>query len=504
LVTELIGELKERLAEIQDLRAAAAVLAWDQATYMPPGGAASRGHQMATLGKLAQERATSPELGTLLEELKGIESDLDYDSDEAGLIRIGWRDFERSVKVPPSFLARFYEHSAHSFDEWTRARPANDFSRMRSDLERTLDLSREFGEFFPEREHLADPLIQESDYGMTVSQVQEIFQKLRAGLIPIVESITSMPALDRGPVLGKFDESDQLTFGRQVARAFGYDFDRGRQDKTHHPFMTRFSIGDVRITTRARADDLTEALFSTLHETGHALYEQGIDPQLERTPLARGTSSGMHESQSRLWENIVGRSQPFWEHYYPILQSTFPDQLSKVRMDDFYRAINSVQRSLIRTDADEVTYNLHVMIRFDLELQLLEGDLEVRHLPQSWNHRYESDLGLAPPDDRDGVLQDVHWYAGFIGGAFQGYTLGNIMAAQIFEVAIEADPGIPDGVSRGSFSGLHNWLQTNLYRHGRKFTANELLDQISGGPLTVEPYLNYLKTKFGSLFDVEL
>lgn len=503
-MTPLLDELKARLAEIQDLRAAAAVLAWDQATYMPSEGAASRSHQLATLAKETQERATAPALGELLSQLEPIEAELDYASNEASLIRVARRDFERALRVPPSFLARFSRYSAQSYDAWTQARPANDFQRMQGHLERTLDMSREFAEFFPEREHLADPLIEESDYGMDVAQVQAIFAELREGLIPIVEAISSRPALDRDPVLGSFRETDQLAFGKEVAADFGYDFERGRQDKTHHPFMTRFSIDDVRITTRAKEDDLTEALFSTLHEAGHALYEQGVDPDLERSPLARGTSSGMHESQSRLWENLVGRSLPFWRHYYPKLQSHFPVQLAEVELDDFYAAVNSVQRSLIRTDADEVTYNLHVMIRFDLELQLLDGDLEVRHLPQAWNDRYHSELGISPPDDRDGVLQDVHWYAGYVGGAFQGYTLGNVMAAQLFEAALEAEPGIAEDIEKGSFSTLHNWLKTNIYRHGRKFTANELLERISNGPLTVSPYLNYLKAKFGPLFDVEL
>lgn len=264
--------------------------------------------------------------------------------------------------------------------------------------------------------------------------------------------------------------------------------------------MTKFSLGDVRITTRVKETDLSEALFSTLHEAGHAMYEQGIRFDLEGTPLAGGTSAGVHESQSRLWENLVGRSRPFWQHYYPQLQAQFSNQLGAVSLDEFYGAINKVQRSLIRTDADEVTYNLHVMIRFDLELALLEGSLAIKDLPEAWHGRYQSDLGLRAPDNRDGVLQDVHWYAGTIGGSFQGYTLGNIMSALFYDQAIQQHPAIPDEIGQGQFATLHNWLRDNIYQHGSKFTANELIERVTGGPLTITPYINYLKQKFGELY----
>ncbi|MFQ5343848.1 MAG: carboxypeptidase M32, partial [Anaerolineae bacterium] len=261
-------------------------------------------------------------------------------------------------------------------------------------------------------------------------------------------------------------------------------------------FMTKFSLGDVRITTRVKENDLSEALFSTMHEAGHALYEQGIRMDLEGTPLADGTSSGVHESQSRLWENLVGRSRGFWEFWYPKLQATFPDQLGAVSLDTFYRAINKVQRSLIRTDADEVTYNLHVTLRFDLELALLEGRLAVRDLPEAWRERYKADLGITPRDDRDGVLQDVHWYSFVVGGGFQGYTLGNILSAQFFEAAQKAHPEIASEIQHGEFSTLRNWLRQNIYQHGRKFMPSELVERVTGGPLSIDPYLRYLREKY--------
>jgi carboxypeptidase Taq len=499
-VEDKLKELKARLAEINDLQSAAAVLVWDQNTYMPPGGAPARGRQTATLQRLAHERSTEPALGKLLDKLQPYAENLPYDSDEAGLIRVARRDYERAVKVPSSFVAQFSEHSSASFQAWTEARPANDFARMRPYLEQTLDLSRQFANYFPGYEHIADPLIDNSDYGMKASTIRAIFAELREQLVPIVKAIAAQPPVEAACLHQVFPEEQQWAFGLEVIKCFGYDFERGRQDRAPHPFTTGFSIGDVRITTRVKENDLTEALFGTLHEAGHAMYEQGVSAAFEGTPLASGTSSGVHESQSRLWENIVGRSRTFWHFFYPRLQKVFPDQLGDVTLETFYRAINKVERSLIRTDADEVTYNLHVLLRFDFELKLLEGELSVRDLPEAWHDRFEADLSIVPPDDRDGVMQDVHWYAGSIGGSFQGYTLGNILSAQLFETALQAHPEITSQTEAGEFGVLHGWLKENIYQHGRKFTAPELIERVTGGALSIEPYMRYLRTKYGELY----
>src|SRR3990170_554469 len=495
-----LRELKIRLAEVNDLSSAAAVLGWDQATYMPSGGAKARGRQMATLEGLAQQKFTDPMIGKLLDELEKNAKDLPYDSDEAALIRKTRRDYDRQVKVPPAWVAKFSAHSAQSYQAWTRARPANDFKSVQDNLKKTLDLSREYADFFPGYDHIADPLIDVPDPGMKAADIRRIFSELREQLVPIVKAITSQAEADDSPLRKGYPEEEQLEFGIAVARDFGLDLNRSRQDKTHHPFCTTFSIGDVRITTRVKENLLDDALFSTLHETGHALYELGVNPELEATPLIGGTSSGVHESQSRTWENIVGRSRGFWEHYYPKLQQKFPKQLKDVSLDAFYRAINKVSRSLIRTDADEVTYNLHVMIRFELEMQMLEGKLEIKDLPEAWHNRYQEDLGVHAPSDVDGVLQDVHWYGGRIGGMFQGYTLGNIISALFYEAALKAHPEIPAEISKGNFDTLHNWLKENLYWHGSKFTPNELIQRITGGPLRIEPYIAYLRTKYGELY----
>lgn len=497
-----VSELKARLYEIYDLEMAASLLGWDQTTYMPSGGAPARGRQLATLGRIAHEKQIDPALGRLIDELRSYEESLDPDAPDAALIRVARRDFERSSRIPAEFTAELYQHVAASYDAWSRARPANDFAAVEPFLERTLELSRRVADYFPGYQHIADPLIDMADYGMRATTVRKVFAELRRGLTPLVERITSQTPADDSCLRQFYPEARQIDFGIEVIKALGYDFERGRQDKTLHPFMTKFSLGDVRITTRVNEHELGDGLFSTIHESGHAMYEQGINLAFEGTPLAAGTSAGVHESQSRLWENLVGRSRPFWEYFYPKLRAVFPDQLGTVPLDTFYRAINKVQRSLIRVDADEVTYNLHVILRFDLELALLEGTLAIRDLPEAWRERYRSDLGIAPPDDRDGVLQDVHWYGGLIGGAFQGYTLGNIMSAQLYDAALRAHPDIPQQVGRGEFSMLHSWMREHVYRHGRALDADDLLRRATGGGLDVGPYLAYLQRKYGELYDI--
>jgi carboxypeptidase Taq len=502
LMENLLTDLKNHLHEARDLEMAAWVLNWDQATYMPPGGAEARARQIATLWRLRQEKLIDPAVGRLLEQLRPYEDSLPYDSDEAGLIRITRLDYERLVKVPPEFTARYYNHRAETYEVWKAARAQNDFSHVQTHLEKTLDLSRELANFFPGYEHIADPLIDEYDRGMNARTVSELFSALREQLAPIVQVIGAKPQEDDRILHQHFPESGQLAFSAEVVRRLGYDFNRGRIDKTAHPFMIRFSLGDIRITTRVREDFLGENLFSTIHESGHGIYEQGINRAFEGTPLAEGTTSGVHESQSRLWENQVGRSRGFWKFFYPRLQEFFPAQLGQTGVDDFYRAINRVEPTPIRVDADEVTYNLHVMLRFDLELALLEGKLAVKDLPEAWNDRFHHDFGFYPPNDREGVLQDVHWFDGHIGGQFQGYTLGNLLAAQLFEAALQEHPQILGDIERGEFSRLLGWLRENIHRHGRKFSIQEVVQRVTGGPIQIGPFIRYLRNKYGELYDL--
>jgi carboxypeptidase Taq len=499
---EKLNELRTRLREIDDLNSAADVLAWDQWTYMPRRGAEARGRQSATLARLAHERLTDPAIGRLIDQLQPWAESKGYDSDEAALLRVTRREYERWTRVPSEFVARLIEQQSLGYAAWSEARPRNDFKAVRPYLEKTLELSREFSSYFPGREHVADALIDLADYGIKASELRDLFGRLRAALQPTVRAILVQLPADDSCLHLTYPRAGQEAFFLDVIRAFGFDFERGRQDVSPHPFTMRFSVNDVRITVRYKENDLGEAMFSAFHEAGHALYELGSNPTYEATPLAGGCSSGVHESQSRLWENLVGRSRGFWMHYYPKLQAIFPDQLRSVSLDSFYRAANRVQSSLIRTDADEVTYNLHVMIRFDLELDLLEGKLAVRDLPEAWNARYQADLGIRPPDDRDGVMQDVHWYGGMVGGSFQGYTLGNILNAQFYEAALAERPGIPDEIQHGRFDTLHAWLKDNIYHLASKYTAPELVQRVTGGPMRIEPYIDYLRRKYGELYEL--
>jgi carboxypeptidase Taq len=495
-------QLKSLLTEIEDLHAAAALLYWDQTIYMPPKGIEARGRQSATLDRIAHEKFTDGTIADLLDDLTTYERDSPYDSDEASLIRLTRRNCDLASKVPTEFEVRLSLLQTECYQNWATARQDNNFGLVRPTLERMLDMSREYSSFFPDARHIADPHITGSDYGMSAISIQAVFAELRSQLVPVVEAITSQPPVDNSCLHQHYPEAEQLAFCHSILKQMGYDLERGRQDKTLHPFMTKFSIDDVRITTRVYESDLSQGLFSTIHEMGHAFYELGNAPEFEGTPLSGGVSSGVHESQSRLWENLVGRSRPFWEYFYPQLQAHFPNQLGTVTLETFYRAINRVDRSLIRTDADEITYNLHVMIRFDLELDLLEGKLAVKDLPAAWNDRYLSDLGVTPTSDSNGVLQDVHWYTGKIGGMFQGYTLGNLMSAQFFNAAVTAYPEISDQIETGNFTVLHDWLQANIYRHGRKFTAAETIERVTGSTLSTRPLMDYVHHKYGSLYEL--
>jgi len=497
-----LEDLKQRLKEVDDLERASAVLYWDMSTYMPPGGSAGRGQMLSTLSQVAHEKFTSAEIGKLLDTLQSYGEALPHDHDDAALLRVTRRNYDRRIKLPARFVGEVTEHVSHVYQLWTTARPANDWAKVRDPLKKTLELSRRGAEYFAPYDHIADPMIDMSDYGMKTADIRRVFGELHEELVPLVKAITAQQPADDSALHRFFPEAAQIAFGEAVIRDMGYDFERGRQDKTAHPFMIRFNSGDIRILTRVDEHYFNDAFFSTVHEAGHAMYEQGINPAYDGTPLAEGTSAGVHESQSRTWENIVARSREFWQHYFPRLQQMFPDALGDVTMDTFHRAVNKVVPSLIRVDADEVTYNLHVMIRFDLEVALLEGALEIDDLPRAWDERYTHDLGITPPDYQHGVMQDVHWFSGTFGGAFQGYTLGNLLSAQFYEAALKAHPTIPAEIARGHFGTLHSWLKDNIYQYGSKLTAPELIQRVTGGGVEVAPLMRYLRTRFGELYSL--
>jgi len=499
---ETLAELRRQLAEINNVDGALSLLDWDQATYMPRGGGPARARQLGSLGRIVHGLRTSPALADLLARLRPLEERLPPDAPEAALVREARRDFERASRVPTDLAAAFREHGAATFSAWMVARPANDFASMRPYLERTLELSRRYADLFPEHVHPIDALMEEHDRGTTLALVRSIFEPLKPELVALRRAIAARPAPDDSFLYRDYPAAAQLDFVREIVSTLGYDFERGRLDLTHHPFMTKTSLGDVRITTRVDERNVERALFSSIHECGHALYEQGIALDFEATPLAHGTSAAVHESQSRLWENLVGRSRPFWRHFFSSLAARFPEALGGVDAEAFYRAINKVEPSLVRVEADEVTYNLHVMIRFDLEVALLEGRLAIADLPDAWNARYRDDLGVEPPDDRLGVLQDVHWYSASIGGYFQSYTLGNVMSAQLFDAACAARPEIVPELESARFDALLGWLRENVHRHGAAVPPLELIERTTGKRLGIESFVRYLRTKFGDLYGV--
>jgi len=494
-----IENLKKLVGEVYDLNAASSVLAWDQQVLMPPGGAEGRAAQLATLSSLAHTKFTSNELGEALDAAQGETDKLDADSDEARLVSVVRREYEKQRKVTAEWVAEYSRATSLAHQTWQKAKAESDFGSFAPKLKEIFQLRRDYADFFKPYDHVYDPLLDDFEPGMKAADVQAIFDDLRTHQVALVQAIADAGPPDDSMLHLHYPEADQWAFGEEVVRQFGYDFDRGRQDKSAHPFTTSFGIDDVRITTRFLEDYLPSALFATLHEAGHAMYEQGVKPELARTPLADGSSLAIHESQSRLWENLVGRSWPFWVRFYGRLQEVFPSQLGQVSLDDFYHAVNKVEPSLIRVEADEATYNLHIMLRFELEKALMEDNLPVDDLPTIWNDKMQEYLGITPPDDAKGVLQDVHWSAGLV-GYFPTYALGNLVACQWWELIGDAIPDLEKQIEAGQFDELLAWLRTNIHQHGRKFKPTELIERITGEGLSAEPYLRYLRTKFGEIY----
>jgi len=492
--------LRDRLGTVSDLSSAANVLSWDQETYMPDGATAARAQQLATLRRLAHELFTAEETAVLLDRLSGTAGQSDDTTPEGALVRVTRRDFERERRIPSNLVAALAQESALAQQAWKKARHSNAHGSFASHLERLLDLTVQKAEAIGFDEHPYDALLDEYEPGMRTREVKAVFGDLRERLVPLVSQIAEGSQVDDGFLHRPYERSTQWEFGLAVLRDVGYDFERGRQDVSAHPFTTSFAISDVRITTRLDENFFPAGFFASLHEAGHALYEQGIDPEFDRTPLADGTSLGIHESQSRLWENMVGRSRPFWDHYFPRLRTVFPDALSDVDVEDFYRALNRVEPSLIRVEADEVTYNLHIMLRFEIELLLIEGGVSVPELPDVWNAKMEECMGLLPDSDAHGVLQDVHWsFAAF--GYFPTYTLGNLMSAQLFNQAQHDVPNLTAQIAGGRFEELLRWLRRNVHRHGRARSAHEIMESTTGSTLSAEPWLAYVREKWGEIYD---
>jgi carboxypeptidase Taq len=495
-------ELKTRLAEIHDLNKVGWVLGWDQQTMMPPKGGAVRAEQMATLQRVAHEKFTAPEIDRLLEDLRPYEESLPYDSDEASLIRVARRDHEKEIKVPGDLRAEMTRTAILSRQAWVEARKKSDFALFLPHLQKNVALKHQYVECFDDADHIYDILLDDYEPRMKTAEVKAVFDELKKDLVPLIAAIAGRAvAVSDACLHGRFPVEQQRAFCISLLERFGFNPDAWRLDPTVHPFASNSATTDIRITTRYYEDFINPALFGSMHECGHGLYENGVSPSLERTPLCRGASLGLHESQSRMWENLVGRSRPFWKFFFPQLQAAFPAQFKGVDAETFYRAINKVQPSLIRVEADEATYGLHIILRFELEQEIMEGKLALKDLPEAWNARMKAYLGVDVPNDAQGVLQDIHWSGGMI-GYFPTYQLGNIIACQIWEKALKAMPDLYDQFERGEFMALREWLRENLHKHGRKFTPKETLEKVVGGPINVGPYVRYLKSKLGEIYGI--
>jgi carboxypeptidase Taq len=479
-----MDELMARLAEVADLERTGMLLAWDQEVCMPPAAAPTHGELRATIGRLAHERFIDDRVGALLEAAQP------QDDVQRDLVRVARRDFDKAHRVPSDLVAEIARAGSAARTAWLEARERNDFRVFAPALERNLELRRELSACFPEAEHPYDPLLDDFEPGMRTADARAALEQLRDGLVPLV---ASAPEVDASLVFGDFPEDRQRALVQTVLRTLGVDDEAWRLDVAVHPFAAAVAPDDVRLTTRFHDDDL-ESLFSCIHEFGHGLYEHQVDPALGRGPLAGGASSAWHESQSRLWENMVARSPGFWRWCFPHVQAAFPERFRDRTWQDLHRAVNAVRPTLIRVSADEVTYSLHIILRFELELALIEGDLAVDDLPAAWNERMRSYLGLDVPDDLRGVLQDVHWSEGLF-GYFPTYALGNVIAGQLWARIGEELGDLDETFAAGDFAALRAWLGEHVHRHGRRLLPAELLEQTVGGPLDPAPYLRYLDAK---------
>ena len=489
--------LKTRLAEVSDLRRAGALLHWDQQVMMPRAAAPGRAEQLATLDRKAHELFVSPETGRLLESARATVDSLDPESDDASLVRVTSLDYEKASRVPSELRAEMTRAASQGFQAWHDAKSASDFERFLPALERNVELKHRYVECFDPVGEPYDILLDDFERGMTTAEVREIFADLKAELVPLIRDIADRDDPSLAEVLeGDFDVDVQRALCHEIVDAFGFREASWRLDPTAHPFASGGGVDDIRITTFYHPTNL-DSIFATMHEYGHGLYEHQVDRALERTPLGSGVSLGLHESQSRMWENLVGRSLPFWRGFYGRVQDHFPAQLGSVELERWFAAVNRVHPSLIRIHADEVTYNMHVILRFELEQEIVNQRIALRDLPEAWNARMEEYLGIEVPSDAEGVLQDVHWSGGAI-GYFSTYSLGNVMSLQIWERVLEELPDLQDSLERGEFGDLREWLRDKLHRHGRKFTPKEALARIVGGPIDAGPYLRYLKEKHGA------
>ncbi|CAN5155261.1 carboxypeptidase M32 [soil metagenome] len=487
--------LRERLSEISDLGRMLFLAAWDQRVNMPTLGGPARAEAMATLGRIAHEKFVDGEIGTLLERLSPYEESLEHDSDDASLIRVTRRDWEKARRVPTDLRTEMLLAGAQGHQVWVDARKNNDFAAFLPTLERNLDLRKRYAECFEWDDSPYTPLLDDFEPLMKTTEVAEVFDTIRPVL---AELVRDAPRVDASFLDVPYAPELQRTFAERVLATVGFENGSWRLDPTVHPFCISFSTRDVRLTTRYQPTGL-DSFWSTMHEAGHGLYAHGIGASLERTPLANAPSLGLNESQSRTWENLVARSRPFWSYWYEPLQETFPEQLGSIDFDAFMAAVNRAEPGLLRVEADETTYSLHIILRFNIERRLIEETLAPKDLPEAWSEAMRDLLGVDVPDDARGVLQDVHWSSGGI-GYFPTYALGNVISLQIWSVVQEAIPDLDAQMEAGELEGLSAWLTENLYSLGRKLTPKETIERLTGSStIDPQPYLTYLRDKLSAL-----
>ena len=493
-MADALEQLKERLTEVGDLGNVIGVLGWDQLTMMPRAGIRHRAEQGATLQRIAHDKFTDPAIGKLLDELRPLEDSLDPDSDDACLIRLARRDYEKAVKVPSSLRAEMARASSEANPVWVKAKAENDFASFLPVLQRNIELKLQYVDLLADgADERYDVLLDDYEPQTKTAEVRAVFEELKPPLVALIAELRDRE-VDDSFLHGDFPVERQRALAHEVVDLFGHRPDSWRIDPTEHPFASGPGRNDVRITTHYHPDSI-KSLFSTMHEYGHGLYSHQEPEHLERLPTGGPCSLGIHESQSRLWENLVGRSLPFWQFFYPRVQETYPEQLGGVGLDAFLPAINRSKPGLIRIEADEVTYGMHVMLRFELEQDIVEDRVELKDLPQAWNQKMWEYLGVEVPDDGHGVLQDMHWSGGMI-GYFSTYLLGTVASVQIWQAVLRDVPDLEEQVGRGEFAALRDWLGSHIHMLGRKFSSQEVLRRATGSTLQAQPYLDYLRSKY--------
>ena len=493
---KLYNEYKTKMQKIADVKYASAVLQWDQETYLPSKGNDIRGRQMATLSEIAHQQFTDEKMGILLNELNSTDTLADK---EKRNVQLTLEDYTRSTKFTSDFVRKMSEKVNTAFHAWIQARKENSFAVFQQPLHTLIDLKKQEADILGYDQHPYNALMNDYDKGLTVAIVDKTFSTIKPELKKILDTIQNKHQVDDSFLHQYYNKDEQWKFGVEILKRMHYDWQAGRQDISEHPFTTSFNNNDVRITTRIDENNLSNMTWSCIHEGGHALYEQGLPADEYGLPLGEACSLSIHESQSRLWENCIGRGLPFWQHNFSLAQSFFPKQLNHVSALQFHNAINKVHTSLIRTEADELTYHFHVMIRYEIEKMLIEGSIETKDIPAYWNEQYKKNLSVIVPDDKQGCLQDIHWSHGSF-GYFATYSLGSMYAAQLYATIKKDNESIEKEIAGGNTKNVLNWLKKNIYPSGRYYTSEELCSKATGEPLNTKYFIDYATKKYSDIY----